>query len=130
MSADYPPNFKPSEFYCKCDLASCDGLPPSPAATRHLAWSLQVIRNAIGVPLKINSAYRCPGHNEAVGGAPNSQHLKGTAADLKPLGCSPDELHEVIESLVDGKQIPSGGLGLYNSFVHYDIRPGKARWNG
>lgn len=130
MAEGYPPNFSPAEFHCKCDNEDCDGLPPSPEATRHLAWTLQQIRNAIGVPLKINSAYRCPMHNAAVGGASNSKHLNGTAADLKPLGSSPEELHEVIESLVDSKQISSGGLGLYNTFVHYDIRPGKARWNG
>tara|TARA_Y100000592_G_scaffold101000_1_gene184419 strand:+ start:4965 stop:5351 length:387 start_codon:yes stop_codon:yes gene_type:complete len=128
MSAGYPPNFKPNEFYCKC--GKCLGAPPNAYATRHLAWALQKIRNAAGVPLKINSAYRCQEHNESVGGAKNSQHLSGIAADLKPLGCSTEELHEVIESLVDSKHIPPGGLGLYNTFVHYDIRPGKARWNG
>ena len=84
----------------------------------------------MGVPLKINSAYRCKEHNANVGGARNSQHLNGIAADLKPMGCSPAELHEKIEELVARKHIPPGGLGLYNTFVHYDIRPGKARWNG
>lgn len=65
MNAGYPPNFKPNEFYCKC--GKCLGAPPNAYATRHLAWALQKIRNAAGVPLKINSAYRCQEHNESVG---------------------------------------------------------------
>jgi uncharacterized protein YcbK (DUF882 family) len=82
----------------------------------------------VNVPISINSAYRCPDHNLKVGGGSRSQHLLGNAADLKPKGLSPDELHEAIEDLVKAKRIPEGGLGLYDSFVHYDIRPHKARW--
>lgn len=130
MSQGFPRNFSASEFHCNCDGRYCQGPAPDASAVRHLAWTLQVIRDAVGVPLKINSAYRCPEYNQIVGGAPNSQHKYGTAADLKPIGISPAKLHEEIEHLVNAGDIPPGGLGLYNSFVHYDIRPRRARWNG
>lgn len=124
----YPPNFAPSEFYCKC--GKCLAVPPNAAVTRHLAWALQQIRNEAGVAINITSGYRCPDHNKAVGGVSNSQHVKGTAADLQSLGIKPAALHAVIEKLVARGVIPPGGLGLYNTFVHYDIRASKARWEG
>ena len=48
-----------------------------------LANQLQVIRDYIDLPIKINSAYRTPLFNKSVGGAKNSQHLYAKAADLK-----------------------------------------------
>jgi len=128
MMDGYPKNFRPKEFYCKC--GECLGAPPDPAATRHLAWVLQQIRDLVNVPIKITSGYRCEAHNQRVGGASKSKHKLGIAADLQPKGLSTDELHDAIEDLVKSTRIPAGGLGLYNSFVHYDIRSGKARWNG
>ena len=43
---------------------------------------LQPLRDAMGEQIKIGSGYRCPQLNKAVGGVPNSQHMKGEAADL------------------------------------------------
>ena len=124
----YPRNFRPKEFYCKC--GKCLGAPPNPAVTRHLAWVLQQVRDLVNVPIKITSAYRCPAHNKKVGGSPQSKHKLGAAADLQAKGITPRKLHAAIEDLVKSKRIPEGGLGLYDTFVHYDIRTSKARWNG
>nr|CAI9751946.1 endolysin [Herelleviridae sp.]CAI9751959.1 endolysin [uncultured phage] len=44
---------------------------------------LEEIRQAYGKPIIITSGYRCPELNKAVGGKPNSQHLKAEAVDLK-----------------------------------------------
>lgn len=44
---------------------------------------LQPLRDHAGEPLTINSGYRCPALNRAVGGVANSQHLTGEAADIK-----------------------------------------------
>lgn len=44
---------------------------------------LDDIRRRYGSPIRINSGYRCPELNKAVGGKANSQHVKGQAADLK-----------------------------------------------
>ena len=43
---------------------------------------LQPLRTAVGIPMPINSGYRCPELNAAVGGVPTSQHMKGEAADI------------------------------------------------
>ena len=43
---------------------------------------LQPLRNLYGKPIAINSGFRCPTVNRAVGGSPTSQHLKGEAADI------------------------------------------------
>lgn len=43
---------------------------------------LQPLRDHIGRAVKVNSGYRCQELNKVVGGAPNSQHMKGEAADL------------------------------------------------
>ena len=119
-------NFNLSEFQSK------DGSPmPSNvlANVRELANALQTIRASIGVPLNINSAYRSPEHNKRVGGSPNSQHLLGKAADLSNLKLPPAQLAEVIEELISRGYIPEGGIGIYNTLVHYDIRGNKARWD-
>lgn len=43
---------------------------------------LEPLREHFGIPVVISSGYRCPQLNKAVGGVPNSQHLKGEAADI------------------------------------------------
>ena len=43
---------------------------------------LQQLRDYVKAPVVINSGYRCPKLNEAVGGARQSQHLYGEAADI------------------------------------------------
>lgn len=46
-------------------------------------WKLEAMRHALGdVPINISSGFRSVSCNSAVGGASNSQHLYGTAADL------------------------------------------------
>ena len=46
------------------------------------AYVLEPLRVAMGEPIKIGSGFRCAALNKAVGGAWNSQHTKGQAADL------------------------------------------------
>ena len=43
---------------------------------------LDPLRKAWGGPIRVNSGYRCPELNKAVGGSPNSQHQRGEAADI------------------------------------------------
>lgn len=43
---------------------------------------LQPLRNAYGKPIFVNSGYRSPTLNKAIGGATNSQHMLGQAADI------------------------------------------------
>ena len=44
---------------------------------------LQPLRDYVGAPVHINSGYRCPELNVAVGGVKNSQHCRGEAADIR-----------------------------------------------
>lgn len=94
-----------------------------------LANQLQILRNVIGKPIRINSGYRSYKHNLKIGGSFNSQHLLGKAADIVVYGLDPFEVAEIIEGLISNGDMLQGGLGLYDSFVHYDIRGKKARWN-
>tara|TARA_R110000796_G_scaffold241699_1_gene363483 strand:+ start:912 stop:1277 length:366 start_codon:yes stop_codon:yes gene_type:complete len=93
-----------------------------------LAKNLEVIRAFYNKPIKINSGYRSLSHNKNVGGAKNSQHPLGKASDLVIEGITPKELAKGIEILIENGKISEGGIGIYNSFTHYDIRGTKARW--
>ena len=55
-------------------------------------------------------------------------HKIGGAVDIGAKGTSL-ALHKLILQLIIDGKIPQGGVGLYNSFVHYDIRGSKARWD-
>ena len=94
-----------------------------------LAKYVQLIRNEVGVPLVINSGYRSPQHNAKVGGVKNSYHVQGKASDLKPKGITPKQLYDVIIKLIKGGVIYNGGVGLYDTFVHYDIGGQGRRWD-
>lgn len=86
---------------------------------------LQKLRDHFGRPVNINSGYRTPAHNAAVGGVPGSQHLLGTAADIAISEVAPLEVARYAEYLMPDQ----GGVGLYGGFVHVDVRPGRGRWD-
>ena len=112
-------NFKVKEFACT------DGSDPVFIDTE-LVQVLQKIRNHFGKAVTITSAYRTPGKNKAVGGTTYSQHLYGMAADIKVNGVTPKKVAAYAEKLLPG----TGGIGIYKSFCHVDVRVTKARWNG
>lgn len=74
--------------------------PKETEALRALAVDiLQPLRDAVGVPVNVTSAYRSPRVNRAVGGARTSQHVLGEAADIVVAGMSPREVCETIIAL-------------------------------
>lgn len=95
---------------------------------QELANNLQVLREHLGIPIRINSGYRNPTYNAQVGGEVNSFHTYGKAADISCASKTPKELHMIIEKLIKEGKMKQGGLGLYPTFVHYDVRGNKARW--
>ena len=118
-------NFSLEEFKCK------DGSDiPNSALLNivELARNLEVLRNAINKPITITSGYRSPKYNAKIGGVKDSQHLRGTAADIKVAGMTPKEVALVIEGLIESGKMKEGGIGVYPTFTHYDIRNRKARW--
>lgn len=112
-------HFKVNEFACS---DGSDAVFISP----ELVELLEKIRVHFGRPVHINSAYRTPAKNKAVGGAAQSQHMYGLAADIHIDGVAPKEIAAYAETLLSGK----GGIGIYRSFTHIDVRKVKSRWNG
>jgi uncharacterized protein YcbK (DUF882 family) len=110
-------DFQLSEFACNDGTPVPVNLIPN---VRALAENLQPLRDEVGL-LIVNSGYRTPSWNRKIGGAKNSMHLKAMAADLVCVGLTPKQLKAVIERLIKAGKMKNGGIGLYPSFVHYDI---------
>ena len=114
-------NFELREF-TKSDTATQKGIANDPGvrevkAIENLVVNLlQPLREVYGKPMKINSGYRCPELNAAVGGVPTSQHTKGEAADV---AC--EHPAELVRCLMDS------GLDFdqcikYSTFVHLSLK--------
>ncbi len=91
-----------------------------------LAENLQKLRDYLDRPVRVNSAYRTPTHNENVGGVDGSYHTYAMAADISAQDTTPEEVYCAIKHLIarggtDGMQ--DGGLGYYgpDGHIHYDI---------
>jgi len=76
---------------------------------------LEPVRERLGKPIVVNSGFRCPIHNRAVGGATGSQHMKGEAADLR-FQDSSCKIQDLAMAIVDGGKWDQ--LILYPTFVH------------
>jgi uncharacterized protein YcbK (DUF882 family) len=112
-------NFARKEFQCHC------GCGRNTVDVR-LAEIIQTIRNEIAEPLNINSGYRCQDYNAKIGGAKNSQHTHGKAADIAAANHTPEQLYAIASKLLNG----NGGLGIYSTWVHIDVRSGPGqRWD-
>lgn len=114
-------NFTVREFACS------DGSDAVLVAPR-LVMVLQSIRSHFGAPVTVNSAYRTPQKNAAVGGAAQSQHCYGTAADIVVKGVTPARVAAYARELMPDW----GGVGVYakQGFTHVDVREVKADWTG
>jgi uncharacterized protein YcbK (DUF882 family) len=110
-------NFSLHEFQCKdgSQLVKVD---------ERLVEKLQKLRDMVGKPIIIQSGYRTPEYNKKVGGAADSQHVKGTAADISIKGMNVEDLAMLAE------KVGFDGIGIYTKqgFVHVDVRGYKSRW--
>lgn len=115
-------------YFNTAEFESRDGKPSPYGETvvhRELIVRLNAIRSRFGKPIIVNSGYRSPDHNKAVGGVKNSFHVQGLAADIRPEDLKDmPELQKIADELN-----PHGGVGFYNTFVHVDVRGEKSRWN-
>lgn len=89
----------------------------------------EILSNHAGkeIKIKINSGYRSDEVNEAVGGAKNSQHTKGQAADIVPLGMQLTVAYELIRK----SDLPYDQLILENGWIHIShskIRNRRVAW--
>ncbi len=112
-------HFDIGEFTCHC----CGG--GASLISDRLIELLEQLRVKAGKPIHVNCGYRCPPHNAAVGGVPNSQHVLGTAADITIPALSFNDAKRLVE------QIDFDGTGWYPPeydggawFIHVDVRDG------
>jgi uncharacterized protein YcbK (DUF882 family) len=118
-------NFHIREFKCNDGSKVPEALE---ANVRLLAEQLQALRDFIGIPIHLNSAYRTEAYNASIGGSPKSQHKLAKAADLVTSKYTPAELADIIKKLIKEGKMMQGGVGVYPSFCHYDCRNVEARW--
>ena len=81
---------------------------------------LQAVRHYVARPLYIISAYRDPVHNQKVGGARGSYHLKGRAFDVSTSGWT---FKQRMELVVHAAHWGFEGFGFYDGFIHLDNGP-------
>ena len=109
-------NFSRAEFACRCGCGH-------DTVDAELLTLCEVVRHLEGGPVVVTSGHRCRVHNRRVGGASDSQHLYGRAADL--IVSSPPEVYAYLKQRFPDRY----GFGLYDRWVHVDSRSGPAaRW--
>ena len=107
------PNFSPAEIPCR---GTGKLLVNEPALDK-----LQALRDRLGKPLIVRSAYRSPGHNRAVGGATRSKHLDGAAFDIAMAN------HDPVVFEAAAREVGFLGFGFYprSGFMHVDLGPAR-----
>jgi uncharacterized protein YcbK (DUF882 family) len=87
------------------------------------AQALEFYRNFFDVPFVVQSWYRTPEINAAVGGVPDSRHLFGDGVDWHPAGGDIEWQFDYLDMTWPG------GLGFYGDWFHIDLG-NYARWRG
>ena len=111
-------NFSLPEFECPC-CGKAEIVKP-------FVVILQAARYLADIPFEINSGYRCPKHNKAIGSKSTSSHLKGLAADI---GVTNNGARVVIvRSLL---RVGFDRIGMGKTFIHVDMDNSKpdAMWS-
>ena len=106
-------NFSPAEIACR----GTGQLKLVPEALD----KLQALRDRLGKPLIVRSAYRSPEHNRAVGGAKASKHMDGIAFDIAMANNDP------VAFEVAAREVGFLGFGYYprSGFMHIDLGPAR-----
>ncbi len=118
--------FKIEELTCKgsgCCNGGADLISPK------LLGVLDAAREDAGSPIHVTSGYRCPTHNAECGGASQSYHMRGMAADVHSDNMDVYSLKAIIKAAMIRQGI-EGGLQEYpeQGFVHVDVRGYWAEW--
>lgn len=117
---DLSTHFSSREFACGCGCGYDD-------ISLDLVAMLEMIRDAVGSsPLRVSSGCRCQRHNQDVGGAANSAHLRGTAVDLYVTDA--DQRFRLVAAAI---QAGIRRIGVARTFIHLDIDkelPPKVFW--
>ena len=108
-------HFKIEEFECPC----CGRAEMSEAFLE----KLDVIRERVGIPMRVVSGFRCARYNERIGGARRSKHMTGNAADVHVF--SSNHRMRMVE---EGVGLGIGRFGIGVTFLHIDDADGKHMW--
>lgn len=104
-------------------LAARDGFdntpPPEARANLHLlCCALEQVRALFDAPIIVSSGYRSEQVNRVIGGAANSQHIQGLAADFTVIEVSPREtVRRISESAVPFDQL----ILEFDRWVHLSV---------
>lgn len=104
------------DFACKCGKCG-KGFPQM---EDELLDKLFEARTLAGVPFIISSAFRCVAHNTAVGGKPDSAHLRGYAIDVRY--ANSNQKFIIIKAMMDVGFVRIGD-NVTHSFLHVDCDP-------
>ena len=119
-------NFSLHEFKCKDGTEVPEDLMDN---VKLLAENLQVLRDHIQKPIIVISGYRTLEYNTKINGAKRSLHLVAKAGDIVVPGLTSLEIKNTILQLIKEGKMKEGGVGIYSTFVHYDVRGWPARWD-
>lgn len=124
------------EELCRSETAEAKGIDNSPSAVVRgnlealVSNVLDPLREAFGKPIIVNSGYRSTLLNNSVGGAKNSQHTRGEAADITAEDVKDNkQLFEIIrENLPFDQLIWEKGTRTYPAWIHVSFkREGRNR---
>lgn len=113
-----------SEHFKVKEFAQKDGKCDKIIIDSELVEVLEDVRAHFNAPVIITSGYRTPEYNAKIGGAKNSQHTKGKAADIRVKRV----LASKVQQYLKHKYWDTYGIGSYWNFTHIDTREKKARW--
>jgi uncharacterized protein YcbK (DUF882 family) len=126
-------HFVVEEFDCT------DGTKVSPREHNGLEYLcrqyLEPMRRKFG-PCSVHSGFRTHRYNARIGGASQSYHVypehdgNDQAVDVSFARGNPRQWHAAANSIRNRKRKGRGGLGLYSTFVHIDLRDFAANWRG
>lgn len=97
--------------------------PPVIANLTRIAALLEQVRALVGAPLTVSSGYRSPALNRAIGGAANSAHMLGLAADISTAKLAPRALAQLIQK----SGIVFDQLIYEGTWVHIGLSTGAPR---
>ena len=119
LDANVSEHFKLREFKCNDNSRVV-------VLNDELVAVLENTRQHFGKSIKINSGYRTVAYNSTLkNSSPQSQHTHGNAADIVVSDVKPIDVYNYFNKAYPDKY----GIGIYNTFVHIDVRPTKSRWD-
>ena len=109
------PYFSTKDFECPCSLCNEQRI------SVNIVNKLTDLRIISQSEIYVNSAFRCPEHNAAIGKLGNNSHLDGNAVDIRS--------KLMVEKLVEFVESIFSNIGVGKSFVHVDVKvEPKNRW--